>query len=132
MDNAESIQGNKLIPTRTRVLQLILLCACGILINFLGTKMVEVRNLPLYQDCLGTVLVAALGGYIPGIVVGYLINLINGFSDGVSAYYGALSVMIAVATVIMADRGWFKKLWGCVGAVLIYALIGGALGSVLT
>ena len=132
MDKLETVREKKDLSPRMRVLQLLLLCAVGILINFLGTKMVEVRNLPMYQDCLGTVLVAALGGYIPGIVVGYLINLINGFGDGVSAYYGALSVMIAVATVIMAERGWFRRLWGCIGAVLVYALIGGALGSVLT
>ena len=59
-------------------------------------------------------------------------NLINAFFDGSSAYYGMLSVMIAVITVVIAERGWFKKVWGCVGAILIFALIGGGLGSVLT
>ena len=132
MDQAENIQKKNDASARTRLLQLVLLCAVGILINRLGSLLAGWLNLPMFLDCLGTVLVAALGGYIPGIVVGYLINLINGLSDGVSAYYGALSVMIAVATVILADRGWFRKLQGCVGAVLVYALIGGALGSVLT
>ena len=131
-DKAESVQEGKRVTPRTRLLQLALLCAVGILINRLGSLLAGWLDLPMYLDCLGTVLVASLGGYIPGIVVGYVINLINGLGDGVSAYYGALSVMIAVATVIIADRGWFRKLRSCVGAVLIYALIGGALGSVLT
>ncbi len=115
-----------------RILQLVLLCAVGILINYLGSMLAAALDLPLYLDCLGTVLVAALGGYIPGIVVGYLINLIKGISDGASAYYGMLSVMIAVVTVIIADRGWFRRVTGCIWAAVIYALIGGGLGSVLT
>jgi HD-GYP domain-containing protein (c-di-GMP phosphodiesterase class II) len=118
--------------TRMRLLKLALLCAVGILINRLGSLLATALNLPLYLDCLGTVLVASLGGYIPGIVVGYVINLINGISDGTSAYYGVLSVMIAVASVSFAERGWFRKVWGCVAALVIYALIGGALGSILT
>ncbi len=115
-----------------RLLQLALLCLIGVLINRLGSLLAGVLPLPLYLDCLGTVLVASLGGFIPGILVGYLINLINGISDGASAFYGVLSVMIAVVTVLLSERNWFRKPAGCVGAVVIYAFIGGGLGSVLT
>ena len=128
----EKSKGKSGPDTKARLLQLLVLCLIGILINRLGSLLAGVLPLPLYLDCLGTVLVAALGGYIPGILVGYLINLINGISDGASAYYGVLSVLIAVATVIMADRDWFRKPAGCIGAILIYAFIGGGLGSVLT
>ncbi len=117
---------------RKQLLSLLVLCAAGVALNRLGSVLAGALHLPLYLDCLGTVLVSALGGFIPGIVVGYLINLINAFFDGSSAYYGMLSVMIAVITVVIAERGWFKKVWGCVGAILIFALIGGGLGSVLT
>ncbi len=129
MENNNQIKGTS---TRMRLLQLVLLCIAGILVNRLGSILAARLGLPLYLDCLGTVLVAALGGYIPGIVVGYVINLINGISDGASAYSGVLSVIIAVVTVIISDRGWFRKVTGCVGAIVIYALIGGGLGSVLT
>ncbi len=118
--------------TGRRLLQLLLFCIFGFLINRLGSMLATALGLPLFLDCLGTVLVASLGGFIPGIVVGYVINVINGLGDGASAYYGVLSVMIAVASVVMAERGWFRKPWGCVGAVLIFTFIGGALGSVLT
>ena len=118
--------------TKARLMQLLFLCAIGVLINRLGSILAGCLPLPLYLDGLGTVLVAALGGYVPGIVVGYLINIINGISDPASAYYGVLSVMIAVATVVIADKGWFRKPAGCAGAVVIYAFIGGGLGSVLT
>ena len=132
MDKIESIQKKKGHDTRIRLLQLLLLCVIGILINRLGSLLAGCLPLPLYLDGLGTVLVASLGGYIPGIVVGYLINLVNGISDGASAYYGVLSVMIAVVTVIISEKGWFRKPAGCVGAIVIYAFIGGGLGSVLT
>ena len=128
----EKSKGKSGSDTKAQLLQLLALCLIGILINRLGSLLAGALPLPLYLDCLGTVLVAALGGYIPGILVGYLINLINGISDGASAYYGVLSVLIAVATVIMAERDWFRKPAGCIGAILIYAFIGGGLGSVLT
>ena len=76
-----------------RLLQLALLCLIGVLINRLGSLLAGVLPLPLYLDCLGTVLVASLGGFIPGILVGYLINLINGISDGASAFYGVLEAV---------------------------------------
>ncbi len=120
------------LSTNSRLLQLLLFCAVGILINRLGSILAAGLDLPLYLDCLGTVLVAALGGYIPGIVVGYVINLINGISDGASAFYGVLSVLIAVVTVLISERGWFRKVTGCLGAIVVFALIGGGLGSVLT
>ncbi len=129
MDNSKNRFGPS---TGMRLLQLLLLCAAGFLINRLGSLLAAALHLPLYLDCLGTVVVASLGGYIPGIVVGYVINVINGIGDGVSAYYGVLSVMIAVASVSFAERGWFRKPWGCAAAVVIYAVIGGILGSALT
>ena len=117
---------------RMQLVRLLLLCIAGFLINRAGSVLASALHLPLFLDCLGTILVSALGGFVPGIVVGYLINLINGITDGASAYYGMLSVMIAVVTVLIAERGWFRKFWGCIGAILIFALIGGGLGSALT
>ena len=74
----------------------LLLCAVGIALNFIGAQAALLFDLPLYLDNVGTLLTASLGGYVPGIIVGYLTNLINGIGDNISIYYAVLSTLIAV------------------------------------
>ena len=50
------------------------LCAAGILVNILLGFLTDKAGLPLYFDTVGTVVVAALGGYLPGVIVGFLTN----------------------------------------------------------
>ncbi len=113
---------------------LLLLCAIGLAINFLGVHLVRALRLPLYLDNVGSALVAALGGYIPGILVGFLTNIVNGIGDFTTAYYGSLTVLIAVASAWYAARDFytFKKPWRLLAIIATFAVIGGGLGSVLT
>ena len=107
------------------------LCAAGILVNILLGFLTTKAGLPLYFDTVGTVVVAALGGYLPGVIVGFLTNFIKGFYDSSSVYYGVLNVMIAVAASWFAGHGWFKKPLKIVGTVFAFTLIGGGLGSLI-
>ena len=109
----------------------LLLCIVSVLINFLGAQLALWLKLPLFLDTIGTVLSAALGGFLPGIAVGFVTNLINSFADASSAYYGALNVLIAVAAVLLYRRGSFNKLPRLWLPVIVFALIGGALSSVI-
>ena len=65
----------------SRRIYLVVLCAAGLLINFLGVRLARGLGLPLFLDIVGSALAGALGGYIPGIIVGFLTNLINGIGD---------------------------------------------------
>ena len=116
----------------SRKLFTVLLCAVCLLINFLGVRIALALNLPLFLDIIGTTLASALGGYIPGIIVGFLTNLINGISDYTTAYYGCLSVLLAVSAAFFAQKGYFEKLSRVPLIILVFSLIGGGLGSVLT
>ncbi|MBO4900585.1 MAG: HD domain-containing protein [Lachnospiraceae bacterium] len=107
------------------------LCAAGILVNILLGFLTDKAGLPLYFDTVGTVVVAALGGYLPGVIVGFLTNFIKNFYDSSSVYYGVLNVMIAVAASWFAGHGWFKKPLKLVGTVVAFTLIGGGLGSLI-
>ena len=111
---------------------LIALLICGVALNQLGALLVRILSLPLYLDSIGTMLVAALGGYIPGIVVGYLSNLIGGMSDPTNMYFAFISVFLAFCAAIFSRKGWFKSFRGAAKAVLIFALIGGGVGSVIS
>ena len=104
----------------------------GIALNFLFAKLAAVLGLPIYLDCIGTVVASALGGYLPGIITAIVNNLINYYLDSVSIYYAGVSALIAIATVQCCRRGWFKKVSGIIRFILILTFIGGVIGGTIT
>ncbi|MBR4760586.1 MAG: hypothetical protein IK078_10635, partial [Lachnospiraceae bacterium] len=108
-----------------------LLCAAGILLNLLLSKIVALLGMPLYLDTVGTAIVAMTGGYLPGVIVGFITNLLKSVSDPPSLYYGVLNVLIAVVAAFFAARGWHKKIWGMLGMIICFTLVGGGLGTLI-
>ena len=125
-------RNQKHIPWWSHWISTFLFCAVCILINFIGVQIALGLKLPIYLDGVGIVLASVLGGYIPGIIVGFLTNIINGISDYTTMYYGVISVLIALAASSLAQKGWLKKPLKTVGFILVLAMIGGGIGSVLT
>ena len=123
---------NQEMSKRSRRLLLLLLCAAGLAINFLLAKIPLALKLPLFMDNVGSALAAALGGYIPGIIVGFFTNLINGIGAPETTYYGSLTVLIAICSAWFAERDYYSKPAKLPIIVVTFALIGGGLGSVLT
>lgn len=110
---------------------LIMILGC-IILNFAFSKLAAGLGLPIYLDNIGTLMAAILGGYLPGIMTAILTNTVNYFIDDSSIYYAALSAMIAISATVMSRRGKFKSLLGYVELIVIIALIGGGLGSIIT
>ena len=106
--------------------------AGAVLVNFILPRTVNHLGLPLYLDNVGTLAAAVLGGYLPGIVVGYLNNIINMQGNPGNAYYVVLSTMIAAAGAWFGSKGWFDKFTKSLLSIPVFAFIGGALGSILT
>ena len=126
-------QDRSIAPNRNRKwLPLLFLIAGGILINVVGAKLALYFHLPLFLDSIGTVLAAVIGGYMPGIAVGFLTNVLNGLADYTTNYYSSISVLIAICSAWMARKGAFRRILPLLAAVLVLALIGGGLGSILT
>lgn len=112
--------------------QAFVFCAAGVFINIAGSQIAASLNLPIFLDSIGTILVAATGGYLPGVIVGYVSNLINGLNNPENSYYAVLSVLIAVCAAYYSERGYFEKYRKTLLIVFPMAMIGGGLGSVLT
>ena len=110
----------------------VLLCLAGVALNVLGARIVSALGLPLYLDCQGTVFVAAVGGWLPGVVVGYLSNLTNSVYDPISVFYCLNSVFIALAATWLYRKGFFRKLPGILALIVVFAFLGGGLGSVMS
>ena len=113
-------------------LSLIALVAVCVLLNNLGSRLNGLAGLPLYIDNIGTILAALLGGYIPCITVGFFSNLLNAFSNPVSIYYCVISVFIATAAALFAEKLRRLRIPHILLAVFTFALIGGSVGGLLT
>ena len=112
--------------------RLLALCSAGLLLNLLLSNIVKLLGLPIFLDNAGTILIAALGGALPGIFIGFLTNALNSIADPISLYYGVLSICIAFFAAVFSKYGFFKKLHTALFAAVFFAFIGGCLGSCLT
>ena len=94
-----------------KLIQILVLIVLGIFINRFLADLAIFFQLPLYLDSVGTIVVAVIGGYSPGAIVGFLTNFIGGFVDSSTFYYGTINVMIGVCAGIAARRGYFEKVY---------------------
>lgn len=86
------------------------LTLAGIILNVVLVWVAGKLEIPLFLDSIGTVIAAALGGFLPGIAVGFISNcitaLISVSPDPMTLYYGFLNVLIAVAAAWLSKRGF--------------------------
>ena len=101
----------KTFITAHKLVQIIILIILGIVINRFLADLAIAMQLPLYLDSVGTIVVAVIGGFSPGAIVGFLTNFIGGFVDSSTFYYGTINVMIGVCAGIAARRGYFGKIY---------------------
>jgi energy-coupling factor transport system substrate-specific component len=104
----------------------------GIAINFIGGQIALLLKLPLYLDAIGTIVVGALCGYLPGIIVGLVSNVLNSISDPITLFYAILNILFGIAAAYLSARGVFKSFPKTLLSALLFALIGGGLGSLMT
>ena len=116
----------------TKIGRLLLLIFLGVFINLAGAKIADITEIPLFIDTIGTVLISVLGGYIPGILVGFFTNMFKAFIDASSIFYGVLHVLIAVCAAFFVDKEFFKKVPATILSIFIFSLIGGGIGSIQT
>lgn len=125
----------EIITDRLLTRQMLMLMLAGLGINVVLVELVKISGCPIFLDNVGSILVAALGGPLPGMTVGFLANLVNSISDPITLYYGVLTVLIALVALVAAEfsqHGWLKHVHGCLALVLCSILIGGAGGSIVT
>lgn len=117
---------------RKRGLHIVTVCLIGIVLNMIGTEIVTFFKLPIYLDTVGTLIISVMSGYLPGIIVGLVTNLLKTIQDTTSIYYAFINVLVAVVASRFTMRGKERKpLWVLLMTVII-ALIGGIHEGVLT
>ena len=110
----------------------VVIAVAGIMLNLLCALAAKKLGIPLFFDTVGTILTTVLGGYLPGITVALVTNLLKGLMESYAVYYAILNVMMAVVTYFFYSRGLLKHFGTNVLYILILTLIGGGAGSFLT
>lgn len=109
----------------------VILIMAGVMVNVLGARLVIFLDLPLYLDNIGSVLTAALGGPIPGMVAAFTSNYLGYFGEPSAIMFGVLTVTMACLAAQLSQKGLLRKLKGYVLLWIMMVVIGGAMGSVM-
>lgn len=114
------------------VIRFTVLVAIGVALDYLGSQLAFALHLPLYLDTIGTIAVAALGGTVPGIIVGVLANLIVAVSSPVTLYFACINILIAMLVASTTRRGAFRRIPATLQTALLLAIFCGFIGSTLS
>ena len=120
---------NNILSVKKRNLITALMCLIGIFLNLFFGTIAEKSGAPLYLDTVGTIVASIIGGFLPGVIVGFSTNIFKSISDTSALYYGVLNVLISVTASYFAKKGFFKKPLKTIAAIIVFALIGGGIGS---
>lgn len=80
----------------------------GVGINFVGGVLVNVLQLPIFLDTIGTILVALLAGPWVAALTGLVTNVVLGVANPTLIPYAIVNVAIGLIAGFLALRGWFK------------------------
>lgn len=120
------------MPRKMKLAYALGLILAAFLVNIIFSKIVLAFDLPVFLDCIGTILAAMLGGTFPAVIAGFCSNAFNGISDLTTLYYGIINILIGVAATIFQQKGFFRTVPKICITILVFSLLGGALGSILT
>ena len=124
MHDPRNMNKNKLIPV-------IILIIAGVAVNFAGSALASVLPLSLYLDCIGTIAVGALGGFIPGIITGILSSILASFYSGSLLYFSVINVITAILAAAFSRRDLFRRIPHVLVTIVILGVVHGILGTVI-
>ncbi len=104
----------------------------GVAVNFIGGTIILLLKLPIYLDSIGTIIVGALCGAWPGVIVGLISNILTAITSPNNLFYAPLNMAFGVAAAYLSKKGVFKKFIPTLLSSLLFAFIGGVIGALIT
>ena len=105
------------------------ICLAAIFLNGAGTIVAQELQTDAHGDMFGTIFIAALGGNVPGIVVGFVTNFIGTAINSTEIYYGLVSILTAMLTAFLARKGCYEKFPNVLLALLATILLTSFVGA---
>jgi len=112
-------------------LKLAAVSAIGVLLNIIGSQLAQAFNLDIYLDTFGTIFIAVLAGYVPGIAVGFVTNLINsGFAVN-EMYFAFISGLVALFSAFFASKGYYDSFYKVLCTIPLIVMIASFFGVII-
>ena len=80
---------------RKSIINIAAFCIASVFLNIIGSTVITLTGIPLYQDTAGTFLASICGGYLPGMIVSFITTIIRGLGDHEALYYNAVGLIMA-------------------------------------
>lgn len=117
---------------RSETANILLLCAAGVVFNLIGAWISVAAGVQIYFNTAGTILAAALGGYVPAILTGFVTNLLLAMGDATQLYYGFINIVTGICAAWFAQRGKYRRFVSALATIPLLAVVTGMLGAGLT
>ena len=109
---------------RSSFYQRVMVALIGAAINILLAYIMYRSGLPFFFDTVGTIAVAALGGYFPGILAAVITNAACALFNPNAIYYGFLNALAAIMTAGYVKKHSIKnvgRLIICISALAVFS-----------
>lgn len=94
---------------KNRRVQIICIVAFSVIMNIVGGEIALLLRLPIYLDCLGTFLIAAVYGPIWGMLPSFLSGILLGLTNDIYAlYYAPVGILLGFLTGLFWKKGQQK------------------------
>ena len=104
----------------------------GLAINYVGAQIAIALKLPMYLDVIGSIMMGAICGPIPGVVLGALSSAINSLSEPTAIAYIPVTVACGLVAGLLGKAGFMKQLWKSLIAGFVLAVAAVAISSPIT
>ena len=101
-------------------------------INYVGAQIAIALKLPMYLDVIGSIMMGAICGPIPGVVLGALSSAINSLSEPTAIAYIPVTVACGLVAGLLGKAGFMKQLWKSLIAGFVLAVAAVAISSPIT
>ena len=101
-------------------------------INYVGAQIAIALKLPMYLDVIGSIMMGAICGPIPGVVLGALSSAINSLSEPTAIAYIPVTVACGLVAGLLGKAGFMKWLWKSLIAGFVLAVAAVAISSPIT
>jgi len=93
-----------------------------IFINYVGKVLADILVLPIWLDCVGTVLSAYVFGPVCGAITGATVNILYSLHSEAAIFYGLTNITVGIVTGICARKGFLKNIFGMLSTAFLVAV----------
>lgn len=101
----------------------VFLIPVGIAVNIVGGQIAILLKLPIWLDAIGTILIAAICGVVPGLIVAAITQIINAISLPTVLPYMVVGFAMAIVSAYCSKKGFFRSFKRAVALGILIAIV---------